>query len=242
MNDIEKIEKLLKQIAAGSILDIATGGGDFIYSLQESFKSYKKITGVDVSEKVIEFSKSKFKDIDKIDFQVQNALDLDFPDESFSTVTISNSLHHFKEPDKALSEMFRVLKKKGHLIVSEMHSDDDQSEAQQTHTKLHYWWSKIDTLNGVSHYETFTSNKLVGLVKDLNLNIIGNFIFSYPSQNPKNRETLARINDAIEMYIKRIPENSSDRKQLIEEGESLRSRVKDVGFEPAGRVFVLAQK
>ena len=241
MNEIENITQKLKKIDAGNILDVATGGGEFIYSLEKSFNSFKTIIGVDISEKAIEFANKKFEDNNKIEFQIKDALNLDFPDESFDIITISNSLHHFNDPKKVISEMFRVLKKGGFLIISEMHSDDDQSQEQQTHVRLHHWWGKIDSLNEVVHNRTFKSKEFIDILKDFKFKNIEKYKFSYPTHDPKDKDTLKHLNKVIDMYIKRIP-NSKENQDLVKEGEYLRVRVAEVGFESASRVFFIGKK
>ncbi|MBN2788649.1 MAG: class I SAM-dependent methyltransferase [Candidatus Delongbacteria bacterium] len=243
MNDLERITKILKDINAGDILDIATGGGEFAYSLEASFKSFKTITGVDFNERAIGSAREKFKEKENIFFEIQDATGLNYDDSSFDTVTISNSLHHFEDPFKVLSEMHRVLKKNGYLIISEMHSDPGQREEQMTHVKLHHWWGEIDTLNGIVHNETFKSDDLFNIVNSLNLRDVKKFTYSFPSDgsDPKSKETLDHLNKAIDMYVARIHQ-SEKYSALINEAEEFRIRLNDIGFEPAGRVFILGKK
>lgn len=49
----------------------------------------------------------------KIEGHTANAMALDFPDNSFDIVYASNLLHHLPEPEKAIQEMYRILKPGG---------------------------------------------------------------------------------------------------------------------------------
>lgn len=50
-------------------------------------------------------------------FEVQDATALTYEDEAFDVVVIANALHIMPNPDQALSEMLRVLKKDGILFA-----------------------------------------------------------------------------------------------------------------------------
>ena len=95
---MKKLEKKLSEIVGGNVLDVATGSGEFI-QLIKSFKSFDKITAIDTEEKFGKYIKKRFPD-DNIEFLKMDSSKLDFPDEYFDTVCISNSLHHMKELDQ----------------------------------------------------------------------------------------------------------------------------------------------
>ncbi len=115
------IEKLLSTISAGNILDIATGSGGFISFLRDNLKDYSEITGIDCSERSIEAAR-KAHSQPNIHFQLMDATHLDFPDSHFDTVCMANSLHHMADLPTVLSEMLRVCKPGGNIIISEMYS------------------------------------------------------------------------------------------------------------------------
>jgi len=55
-----------------------------------------------------------------IQFQKEDCLALSYPAESFDAVTAAFGIRNFAELEKGLSEMWRVLKKGGHLSVVEL--------------------------------------------------------------------------------------------------------------------------
>ena len=55
----------------------------------------------------------------EIDFQQGDAMNLDFPDNTFDCVTISFGLRNVSDPDRALREFYRVVRPGGHVVVCE---------------------------------------------------------------------------------------------------------------------------
>jgi SAM-dependent methyltransferase len=230
------LKDILGQISASRILDVATGGGNFIHFLIEGLQNYTEIMGVDNNERAEATFTEAFKENPKVKFQMMDAHKLDFDGSSFDLVCISNSLHHL-DPLPVLHEMKRVLRPNGVLLVSEMYRDN-QTETQMTHVHLHHWWGAIDRVNGVSHNETYTRQELLDLVSDLDLNDLKTFNVSDLSDDPKKPEIFAELDPVFERYIQRA-EGHPD---LQARGEELRTRVKDIGFHGATTLVVLGRK
>ncbi len=91
------------------ILDLCTGTGDiagFIKKIQPT----AQIKAIDVSEEMLELAKTKYK---YIDFVTADCTSLSFENESFDICTISFGLRNIQDREKALLEIYRVLKKDG---------------------------------------------------------------------------------------------------------------------------------
>ena len=105
-----------------TMLDIATGTGDFAILAAQMLKPHKLI-GADISEGMMEIGKQKVKKAhleDIISFEKQDCLELSYPDESFDAVTAAFGIRNFENLDKGLAEMCRVLKKGGMLSIVEL--------------------------------------------------------------------------------------------------------------------------
>ncbi|MGZ2369610.1 class I SAM-dependent methyltransferase [Ancylomarina sp. YFZ004] len=120
-NAASSYEKLLIELLndtndSSDLLEIATGTGILSIELRSQIS---KITAIDISPKMIEIAKKKVKEnqISNIDFRVGDSYNLEFPDMSFDTVIASNVLHLLYQPDTAISEMKRVVRKKGKIII-----------------------------------------------------------------------------------------------------------------------------
>lgn len=70
----------------------------------------------DFSAEMIKQAKSKPRS-SRLNFSVQDATNLPYAAETFDAVIISNALHIMPHPEKALSEIRRVLKREGLLIA-----------------------------------------------------------------------------------------------------------------------------
>ncbi len=105
-----------------SILDIATGTGDFAILSAEMLSTKKKI-GVDISDGMMTIGRQKVKAKglqDIVFFKKEDCTNLSFEDNSFDAVTAAFGIRNFQDLDRGLSEMCRVLKQGGHLIIVEL--------------------------------------------------------------------------------------------------------------------------
>ena len=99
-----------------SILDVACGTGEFAKLLLEK-NPQQQITGVDISEEMLEIAKDKLRDYPNVNLSNNSVTSLPFSDESFELVICANSFHYFEHPQPALTEMKRVIKPNGKLII-----------------------------------------------------------------------------------------------------------------------------
>ena len=105
-----------------SILDIATGTGDFAI-LSAEMLSPKQMIGVDISNGMMTIGRQKVKAKglqDIVFFKKEDCTNLSFEDNSFDAVTAAFGIRNFQDLDRGLSEMCRVLKQGGHLIIVEL--------------------------------------------------------------------------------------------------------------------------
>ena len=115
-------KKAIKQLTNNpkKILDVATGTADFAMSASK-IKGVK-ITGIDISEGMIEVGKSKIKKKgleNIINLQIADSEDLPFDDFTFDAITAGFGVRNFENLEKGLSEMYRVLEKKGIVAILE---------------------------------------------------------------------------------------------------------------------------
>ncbi len=106
-----------------SVLDVACGTGAFerLVLLEQPTQ---QIIGVDLSEKMLEIAREKCRDYPNVSFQQASVTGLPFDDRSFDVVVSASALHYFDDPIVALTEMKRVLKLEGELIILDWCKDD----------------------------------------------------------------------------------------------------------------------
>jgi len=115
--------KAIRLIAVESpetILDVATGTGDFAIAALKS--GAKRITGIDISKEMVAAGVTKINKLglqDKIVLMTGDSEHIEFPDHSFDAVTVAFGVRNFEQLGKGLDELFRVLKKGGILCVLE---------------------------------------------------------------------------------------------------------------------------
>lgn len=112
----------LKPYQPATLLDIATGTGDFAILAAEMLHPTKLI-GADISEGMMEIGRQKVKDkgfASIIYFEKEDCTALSYSDSTFDAVTAAFGIRNFSDLDKGLSEMCRVLKPGGHLSIVEL--------------------------------------------------------------------------------------------------------------------------
>lgn len=111
---------LLKPFQPKTILDIATGTGDF--ALAAVRLNPEKITGIDLSEGMLEIGRKKVekKGLTKIiELQKADSENLPFAENTFDAAIVGFGVRNFEDLGKGLSEIFRVLQPGGVFIVLE---------------------------------------------------------------------------------------------------------------------------
>ncbi|MEO5650794.1 MAG: bifunctional demethylmenaquinone methyltransferase/2-methoxy-6-polyprenyl-1,4-benzoquinol methylase UbiE [Ginsengibacter sp.] len=117
----KKAIKQLLSLQPKKILDVATGTGDFAITGYEILKP-EKITGIDISDGMLEIGRKKI-----LKAGLQNQIELLngdseailFEDNSFDAVTVAFGVRNFEHLENGLSEIKRVLRPGGKLVVLE---------------------------------------------------------------------------------------------------------------------------
>jgi ubiquinone/menaquinone biosynthesis C-methylase UbiE len=99
--------------STSKVLEIGCGTGLFSGKVYSATKA--DITAIDISEILLDEARLKNKGIT---FQIGDAMNLDFKDNTFDAVFGSSVLHHL-EMDKAVKEIYRVLKPGGRMSFAE---------------------------------------------------------------------------------------------------------------------------
>ncbi|MBO4800449.1 MAG: bifunctional demethylmenaquinone methyltransferase/2-methoxy-6-polyprenyl-1,4-benzoquinol methylase UbiE [Bacteroidaceae bacterium] len=112
----------LRPFAPATILDVATGTGDFAILAARRLDP-DRIIGVDISEKMMEIAQEKVRKAGlegTIFFDQDDCTALSFADETFDAVTVAYGARNFEDLEAGLCEMCRVLQKGGHLMLVEL--------------------------------------------------------------------------------------------------------------------------
>ncbi|MCP4524006.1 MAG: class I SAM-dependent methyltransferase [Candidatus Gracilibacteria bacterium] len=107
----------LEELRNKKILEIGCGGGGKIIYISEKYNC--EAIGVDIHLGFLDqaIKKAEEKNVsDKVTFQEQNALSLDFYENSFDFILMSDVLEHIPETRKLIHEVTRVLKPGGKIL------------------------------------------------------------------------------------------------------------------------------
>lgn len=114
----------VKKAAPASVLDLATGSGDVAFALAKALPEGTSIVGMDFCQPMLDEAVLKQKSyakekLSRIEFRQGDGMALPLPDAQFDAVTISFGLRNMADRVKSLSEMHRVLKPGGRVVVLE---------------------------------------------------------------------------------------------------------------------------
>jgi demethylmenaquinone methyltransferase/2-methoxy-6-polyprenyl-1,4-benzoquinol methylase len=107
------------------IIDVATGTGDL--AIEAVKINPVKITGIDISEKMLEIGRQKIKARnleDIIDLIKCNSENICFEDNTFDAAMAAFGVRNFRDPVKGLSEMRRVVRNNGIVVILEFSKPD----------------------------------------------------------------------------------------------------------------------
>eukprot|EP01132_Coremiostelium_polycephalum_P017106 gene17106-20515_t len=111
----------LKTIQPKTMLDVATGTGDFAFEAIKILKP-EKIIGVDISSGMLEVAKKKIneRNLEAVySVQIGDSEKLNFKDDCFDAITVAYGVRNYEHLEKGLSDMYRVLRPGGKMVVLE---------------------------------------------------------------------------------------------------------------------------
>lgn len=110
------------------ILDVASGTGDLAFAMSRKLDGLGllgTITGVDLSEGMLAIARKKLAQLppdiaSMLSFETGDCLQLRYPDNSFSLITVAYGVRNFEHLADGLREMQRVLRPGGTLCILEL--------------------------------------------------------------------------------------------------------------------------
>jgi SAM-dependent methyltransferase len=104
-----------------NVLDIGCGGGFDVIFAATVVGLKGKVTGIDVTPEMLERSKKNLQEtsIENVTLKQATAEELPFPDNNFDVIISNGVFNLIPDKIKAFSEVFRVLKLNGRLMVAD---------------------------------------------------------------------------------------------------------------------------
>jgi len=100
-----------QHVTGNDILDAGCGEGITLEKLTRLFPD-RRVVGIDMEPENIEICRRH-----NLSVQAGSLYEIPFADASFDTVLFSEVIEHLKTPEKALSEIFRVVRPGGRVII-----------------------------------------------------------------------------------------------------------------------------
>jgi ubiquinone/menaquinone biosynthesis C-methylase UbiE len=131
------------ELALGSkVLEVAPGPGFFAIELAK-IGSYQ-ITGLDISKSFVEIARKNAKKARvEVDFRQGNASQMPFEDESFDFLLCRAAFKNFSEAQRAISEMYRVLKPGGQVLIIDLRRDASRQDVSQEVDAMGLSWASM---------------------------------------------------------------------------------------------------
>ena len=119
----KKIVRYLPHKKDLQLLDLATGTGDVIFTLlQNTSGVFKSLVGMDLSEKMMDIGQEKAQKYylnNLVTFKKGDATAIPLTNERMDVVTMAFGIRNVADVPKTLSEIYRILKSKGRVIILE---------------------------------------------------------------------------------------------------------------------------
>ena len=111
----ELCKKVAERMSSNdNVLECACGTGMISVYIATKCRS---LIATDFSQGMLAKSRKRCKNIKNIRVEKANILQLEYPNESFDKVVAANVIHLLDQPDIAISELIRVCKKGGQIII-----------------------------------------------------------------------------------------------------------------------------
>ena len=219
------LEDLLKTHDAGTVLDIACGGGAFTKRLADSLQSYTSILGLDIKAESRDAFLEAVEGHD-ISFVASSIHDyLKSTGARFDTISVSNALHHLEDVGEVLKNVRNILNDDGAVIVNEMHCDN-LTPSQQTQHDQHKFLADLHRAGGEHHRETWSRSEILSFAANAGLRVQ----HRYENTNedaPITKEPERMVERARDAIERAYPDGAPD--TVIVERDRLAARSSEIG-------------
>ena len=133
------------------VLDVATGTGDLALELARRVGPSGEVIGSDFSEGMLEVARRKAAAVGNVRWERGNALELPYRDGEFAAATVGFGARNFSDLARGLSEMARVVRPGGRVVVLEITIPSKPPLS----TFFHLWFDRVVPLIGRDEAYTY---------------------------------------------------------------------------------------
>ncbi len=195
--DLEAAAELLKPTADDLLLDVGTGGGQTALFFSPMVRS---VVASDLTMPMLKKAQEYIgdeTDADNIVFRVADAEDLPFPSGSFTIVTCRIAPHHFPDVPKALSEFYRVLRRKtSRIAIIDTLLPDDPEIAD--------FYQMMEEMRDPTHIRAYTTQQWTQMVEEAGFEVQKTAVFpkshdfqAWARRAGMDNDGISRLNDLL---------------------------------------------
>lgn len=107
------------------------------------------------------------KECPKVKFKIEDAEELSFHSDSFDILFCIAAIVHYPNPQFALNEFYRVLKKKGILIID----SDNTMSIRRIVKKVYRFFERNKDIRGSDIFRTYTKKEIINMIKNAGFKI-----------------------------------------------------------------------
>ena len=115
-HDYSASVKLLREYGSRNHIDIGCGNGAFLAYLHKEISSVR-LSGLDYAAEMVKKSRNRLPDAEIVEGDAEK---MPLPDSAFDSVSCHMSIHHYPHPERSLSEMYRILKEGGIVLINDL--------------------------------------------------------------------------------------------------------------------------
>jgi 2-polyprenyl-3-methyl-5-hydroxy-6-metoxy-1,4-benzoquinol methylase len=211
-----EFHRMLSKIHADRVLDAACGDGAFTEVLIENLGSFRQILGCDTDKDSIDTARRYIENM-AVRFSLRSVYEMTYQEGSFSVVSVSNGLHHFPEPGKAVQALWKVLSPGGFLCVQEPFQNPanpaepahntgaELTGTEKTGLAFHHLKSRIDRERGMYHRETYTPGEIFDVLGTVPVRYLESFVLEAGS--PDSAGGVRERVRFLRQYLKLVQDN-----------------------------------
>ena len=230
-----ELARQLQNLTLGDYLEFGCGDGGFLQYVLDQNRSFKSITAVDINPDSVEKARKNLADYN-IHFIVDGNIPLDLDANSFSSITLSNTLHHLQDKESVFAELRRLIKPHGQIIITEMVSND-LTRAEQTYCRFHALRAETDRLKGTYHDTTYSAGEVEKLVTRAGLSITKKQIILNEKLVVTDAEEVRKMETNIDDLVQGEKE-SPEIEALTNKAERIKAHLRAFGIKRPRQLYI----
>jgi len=160
----DQAREVAKHIKEGdSVLEIAPGAG--YLSIELAKLGNYKITGMDISKDLVDICTSNAKEAGvQVEFQQGNVSEMPFRAETFNCIVCVLAFKNFKEPLKALEQMYRVLKPSGMALIMDLNRNASMKATKNVAERMGLKGIKAYVAGAIQRSASYSRNEFEAFI------------------------------------------------------------------------------